>query len=272
METIVVINQLDKLNRYVYFDSYLLANKKFSSFYYQSLNQVETEKAINQIKRNNKKVYLLIDRVLFNEEIEQVKKYICKMEKLDVDGYFFSDLGVLKLLQDLNLIEKGIYYSQTQIVSALELKTFAKYGLKSAFVSKDYPLKNIIKNASKYPLGVNIFGYRNLFYSRRLLLSAYKDEFNLKDKFSYSNKYTIREQKRTTKSLIYEDKNGTYVFTDYIDNHLNHIYDFSDAFVKMVLIDDNFIEEDLMEKVLNFFKDPSKIYQLSEKEKDTYEQ
>ena len=58
METIVVINQLDKLNRYVYFDSYLLANKKFSSFYYQSLNQVETEKAINQIKRNNKKVYL----------------------------------------------------------------------------------------------------------------------------------------------------------------------------------------------------------------------
>ena len=272
MEKIITLDSINKLNRYVYFDAYLLVNKSFSAFHNKSLKDATCLRLIKKIHSLNKKAYMLLDRVLFNDEIEELKTLILKLEEVKCDGYFVSDLGAIQMLLDLGLNDKIIYYSQTQIVSKLEYSAYKKLGIKGIFVSKDYPFENLIECAKENKgIGINIYGYRNLFYSRRGLLSAYQDEYALKGRFTHSDKYLIREQKRTTKSIIYEDEHGTYVFTDYIDSHLNEIHDFDEYDINYVLIDDNFVKEELMEKVLNFIKDPSHPYIYSKEEKDTYE-
>lgn len=273
MEKVITLDELSKLSIYSYFDGYLLVIKKFSAFHFNQMNKKDTITAIKIIHDLGKKAYLLIDRIFFNDELKELKKFILELNKYHPDGYFFSDIGVLQLLLDLKLNDKGIYYSQTNIVSSLELSAFNDFNLKCIFVSKDYNYQNLIKNLPIINnIGVNIFGYRNLFYSRRLLLSSYKEEYKLKDRLSNSNKYLIKEQTRETKSIIYEDKYGTYVFTDYIDNHLNEMFDLTDAGVSMLLFDDNFIEEENINRLLNFLQNPEKKYQLQGKEKDTYEE
>ena len=272
MEKIITLDKVSKLDRYVYFDAYLLVNKSFSAFHNLTLSDESTIRMVKRIHKLNKKAYVLLDRVLFNDELVELKELVNKLEEVNCDGYFISDLGAINMLKEMGLNNKTFFYSQTQIVSKLEYKAYNTYKFKGIFVSKDYPLDNLIKCANENTgVGVNIYGYRNLFYSRRALLSAYKDEYNLKGKFTQSSSYLLREQKRTTKSIIYEDKHGTYVFTDYIDSHLNEIHELEDNHVEYILIDDNFVEEEQMERVLDFIKEPSSLYVHSSKEKDTYE-
>lgn len=272
MEKIITIDQLSKINSYTLFDSYLFVDKKFASFHLKGLSNRSILSSIGLAHSLNKKAYVLLDRVLFNDELEDLKVYLYKLEEKGCDGYFFSDLGVLSLLKEMGILGKGIFYSQTQIVSSLELESYASLGLKGVFVSNSLPLDDIFKASMRNLVGVNVFGYRNLFYSRRLLLSAYKDEFNLKGKFIDSSKYLIREQKRESKSIIFENQYGTYVFTSYIDNHINQIAKFLDHHVSYILFDDNFIKPSLMEKVIAYLSCPQGRYSFSEKEVDTYEQ
>ena len=86
-----------------------------------------------------------------------------------------------------------------------------------------------------------------------------------------AGKYLIREQKRENKSIIFENDYGTYVFTSYIDNHINHLAKLDENHVTMVLFDDNFVDPKLFEKVINYITSPKGLFVLSEGEADTYE-
>lgn len=270
MEKIVTIDKLDKIDDYLIFDSFLVVSKKYACFHLNGLCDRTIIRLIDEIHKKGKKAYVLLDRVMFNEDLENLKIYLYKLEEKECDGYFCSDLGVLRLLYEMGIIKKCIYYSQTQIVSTLELKSYLDLGIKSVFVSKDLPLEDILKVSKKLSLGVNVFGYRNLFYSRRKLLTSYKNEFNLNGKFSKSDKYKIRELKREAKSIIYEDFYGTYVFTSYIDNHINQLNCLNKNRVDYVLFDDNFVKKDLFMNVIDYLKNPVGIYPLSNEEVDTY--
>ena len=270
MEKIVTIDKLHKIDDYQVFDSFLIVSKKYSCFHLNGLCDRSILRLVDTIRERKKKVYVLLDRVMFNEDLENLKTLLYKLEERRCDGYFCSDLGVMRLLYEMNIINKCIYYSQTQIVSTLELKAYLDLGVKTVFVSKDLSLEDILKVSKKLSLGVNVFGYRNLFYSRRKLLTAYKDEFNLKGKFSKSDKYKIRELKREAKSIIYEDFYGTYVFTSYIDNHINHLATFYQKRVDYVLFDDNFVDKEKFMKVVEYLENPKGLYPLSSEEVDTY--
>ena len=104
MEKVVTIDSLSKIDSYTVFDSYLLVDKHFSSFHLKGLCSKTILRYINKIKSLNKKVYILIDRVMFNDDLEELKVYLYKLEEKEVDGYFFSDLGVLSLLKEMEIL------------------------------------------------------------------------------------------------------------------------------------------------------------------------
>ncbi len=254
METIVSIDSEYKIDRYSMFNSYLLVNKNFSCFHFYSLSNQKCIDMIDKIHTLNKKAYILLDRVMFDEDIYKVKMYVKDLIKHDIDGYFISDLGLIELFKEIGLNEKVFYYSQTQIVSQMELDAFDSLNLKGVFVSKDYNLEQVLKISNKYSVGINVFGYRNLFYSKRQLLSAYKTEFNLNGKFYHSNKYLIKERKRTMRNPIFENKYGTYIFTHEPLNLLNHYNEIRNCKIKYILFDDNLIEyESFINVIKSFF-------------------
>ena len=271
MEKVITIDKKEKIEKYDIFDSYLLVNKNFSSFHKYGLSNNSCLELLNQIHKKNKKAYILIDRVYFNDDLKRLSRFINELEENSCDGYYFSDLGVYQLFNNLNLKHKLIYFSQTQIVSAMELESFLSLGIDSVYISKDLPLKSLENYQNNNKVGIVCFSYRNLFYSRRKLLSSYCEEYNL-PKYYSKNKYLIREQKRRQKNIIFEDRNGTYIFTDYIENHLNELDKFISLNIKSILFDDNFVEEEIVYKVLDYLNNPNEKYILDSKEKDTYEE
>lgn len=242
METIVTIDSECKIDSYSMFNSYLLVNKNFSCFHFHGLSNQKCIDLIDKIHSLNKKVYILLDRVMFDENIYKVKRYVKELINHNIDGYFISDLGLIELFKEIGLIGKVFYYSQTQIVSQMELDAFGSLNLKGVFVSKDYNLDHALKISNKYPAGINVFGYRNLFYSKRQLLSAYKAEFDEKGKFYHSDKYLIKEKKREIRNPIFENKYGTYIFTHEPLSLLNRYKEIKNSNIKYILFDDNLIE------------------------------
>lgn len=255
MEKIVTIDQENKINTYHFFDGYLLVNKKYSCFHFNHLSLNKCFKLTSEIHNMGKKAYLLIDRVLFEDDLINLKRTITRFEKVNIDGYFFSDLGVIPLLKELGILNKGIYYSQTQIVSEMELETFSNFGLKAIFASKEFPSESLFNIIGKYPLGINVYGYKNLFYSRRKLLSAYQDEFKEKGKYNHNNSFKIKEKKRDIKNIIFEDQYGTYIFTDYIDNQLDKLNMYQEKGLNYALLDDNLVSQDTFTNDLSFLNE-----------------
>lgn len=254
METIVTLDSECKIDRYSMFNSYLLVNKNFSCFHFHGLSNQKCIDLIDKIHALNKKVYILLDRVMFDEDICRIKRYIKELVKHQIDGYFISDLGLIELFKEIGLIEKVFYYSQTQIVSQMELDTFCSLKLKGVFVSKDYNIDHALKISNQYPIGINVFGYRNLFYSRRQLLSAYKSEFNEKGKFYQTDKYLIKEKKRDIRNPIFENKYGTYIFTHEPLSLFARFNEIKNSGVKYILFDDNLIDCDhFIDEIKPFF-------------------
>lgn len=274
MELLITINSLKEIDLFNKVDGYVINVDSYSSFYQNTCSIFHSYRIINKCKKNNKRVYVNLDAVFFNNDFSSLEEYIDRLEEKKIDGYFFSDLGLLKLLKNKDLIKKSVYFSQTQIVSSLEFETYSSLNLKACFVSKDLEYSYVLESAKKANLGLVLYGYHNLFYSRRKLLTSYKDEYDLKGKFNFSSAYTIREQKRTTKSIVYENNRGTSIFTDYIDNHLKEYIELENNQVSMVLIDTNFISRDtiltIIDKIEKIKKGEELTYLINELEKDSY--
>jgi collagenase-like PrtC family protease len=270
MEIVVTISKIDELEIFKNVNSFLVVSKYYASLEYSSACTKRMTKIINQINANNKNAYVLIDRLMFDEDYDALKSFILKMEKLNVKGYYFADLGVYDLLCKMNLKDKAIYYSQTQIVSTMEGKEYFSLGMKGIFASRYLPFNKVKELAKDVSLGIKIFGYHNLFYSRRKLMTDFKEEFEMKGKYSESNLYTIKEMKRDVKNIIFENEFGTYIFTDYIENHFDELEELKNSGLRYALIDTNLLDQDLINELVKIIDDNS--YQINSTKRiiDTY--
>lgn len=270
MEIIVTISNLEELETFKNVSSFLVVSKYFASLEYETACTIRMTKIINKINEDNKNAYVLIDRLMFDEDYESLKQFITKMEKLNVKGYFFADLGVYDLLSKMGLKDKAMYYSQTQIVSTMEGKEYFSLGMKGIFASRYLSYNKVKELAKDVSLGIKIFGYHNLFYSRRKLMTDFKEEFDMKGKYTSSSRYTIKEMKREVKNPIFENEFGTYIFTDYIDDHFDELKELEEVGLKYALVDTNLLDEELIKQLASKIEDYSYSINSTKRIIDTY--
>ena len=270
MELIVTISEINELELFSNASSFLINSKVYSSLEYKTAPTNTIFRLVKKIKDLNKKAYVLIDKLMFDEEYPNLLSFITKIEKEGVDGYFFADLGVYELLDELGLKDKAIYYSQTQIVSTMEGRQYFSLGMKGIFASRYLSYEKVKELIKDVNLGLRIFGYHNLFYSRRGLLTAYKEEFNLSGKYDRTDNYTIKEMKRDVKNPIFENDNGTYIFTDYIDNHFSELDELNSLGLSYGLIDTNLLDDSLKIQLNEALVNYSKEFNSEKRIIDTY--
>ncbi len=250
-ELIVTIDQEEKLKLYDYFSRYLLVSSSFSMGHLYGLDDDTIIRICNS--NTSKDLYLLVDRVLFDKDLKSLEELIVKT-KDNIKGYFFSDFSVFNILSRLGISNLGIYYSQTQIVSNLELEAFNDLGLESIFFSENATIQTIHHSRLDIKKGIMIYGYQNVFYSRRSLLSDFAKKTLQKSAFS-QDVYLIKDQKRDEKNYIFENEHGTYIFTDYIVNHFKELVEFINIGFNLLLVDDNLIETKDFMRIVDSLKE-----------------
>jgi U32 family peptidase len=144
---------------------------------------IDLKKVINLCHKNNVKAYLTLNSILYDNELNKLKKILTKVKKLKIDAVIASDFSVIDLANKLNIpIHLSTQMSISNFSAIKSLKKKYK-NIKSIILARELTLKQIktiIKKLKQNKINIKIetfiHGAMCVSVSGRCFLS--KDLFN----------------------------------------------------------------------------------------------
>ncbi len=185
-------------------DGLILPLKNYSVDYetYFTLNEIKTIR--NTFK---KEIFVVINKMIFNNEIEKISIILKELDSLNITGIFFYDLAILQLKQDLNLKIDLVWNATHMTTNYKTCDYYHEQGVKYAYLSNEITLKETleIKEKSQIIPMFTLIAYPPVAMSRRHLITNYNKMHNLEN-----NDYLEIEEKVTKeKYKVFENINGT---------------------------------------------------------------
>ena len=266
MNIIVKVNQYEDVFYLDNADGYLLSNNNFSYRYDHSFTLTQIKKINNYCKKNNKKIYLLVNKIFKDKDLESLEKYIKDTKDLDIDGYFFTDFAVFMILKSFNLENKSVFYHETFLRNSYDINTYQKYGIDKIICSKDMHIDDIshLDPNQKDKYGLLMFGYYPIYESYRKLVTNYINNNNLDKQIVDSHNLTIKEKTRDEHYRILEQKGISSVFADKIICNIEYVDRLKNN-IDMFVIDSLFFDKEYIKKIIDLLiKSNSTIVTIDE--------
>ena len=126
MEKIVYLKNINEIEKYIEFDSFLIESI-FSSCYQNIFLLDDIHKLVKFAHNVNKKVYLRADKILIEKEIMLLKKNkdILNM----VDGVFFEDFAFVDFFKENNIKTELIYFPYDAIGDKEDISAIMSMGI-----------------------------------------------------------------------------------------------------------------------------------------------
>ena len=90
---IITPSTIEEINLYKDADCYLLGNESFSVRYNHSYNENELKEAYKLIKSMNKEIYINVNKIFQETDLNNLKEYLKFLKELDVDAILLSYLN-----------------------------------------------------------------------------------------------------------------------------------------------------------------------------------
>ena len=182
-----------------------LENFSVDYFKYYSISDIKECR-----KSTDKLLYVVINKMIFNNELDNLLNILKKLENIKVDGVFFYDLAVLNLVKENSLNLNLIYNATHMVTNSDTINLYYELGVKGAYLSNEITKDEVlnIRNNTKSDLFILLLGNPVVAMSRRSLLTSY---FINKNKIK-EDIITIKEPKSGQEFLVKEDSNGTTFF------------------------------------------------------------
>ena len=188
-------------------DGIILPLENFSVDYFKYYSISD----IRECKNNTDKLcFVVINKMIFNRELDNLLKVLKELECIKVDGVFFYDLAVFNLVKE-NKININLIYNGTHMVTNSDtINLYYDLGVKGSYLSNEITKDEVlnIRGNTKSDLFILLLGNPVVAMSRRSLLTSY---FTNKNK-SKDVIITIKEPKSGQEFLVKEDNNGTTFF------------------------------------------------------------
>ena len=242
MELLVTLRHIESLEKILPFADGVILGSHFTNGYHLSLEEIT--QSVRFCRAFHKKVYIIMDDFISEDEKMLMYDYLDFIDGLNVDGIYFHDLGIYNAAKSYGLVSKLIYDGKTVMCNSLDTAFLLDKGIDSIVISREltYPeVKEILKNHSGR-IDLQIFGHLRMSYSRRHFLKNYFKQIG--KEYDYSGKETLSlvEEQREYKMPIIEDEDGTYIYTDYIFEMFNEICEVKND-IKRGIIDTLFIDD-----------------------------
>lgn len=243
MELLVTIRNKSNYEKLLALADGAIVGNRFTTSYHLDNNDIV--EINNYCKANNKKVYIVIDNFISEDELLSLNEYFYFIEGLNVDGIYFHDLGIYTIADSYGLKNKLIYDGKSVLCNSLDSAYMLSKGIDSVLISRELTLKeikDIVKN-NDGQVDLQIFGHIRLSYSKRKFLSNYFREINRE--YDYLNKESLFliEEKRDYKMPIVEDNDGTFIYSDFVVEMFEEMPELSSS-IKRGIVDTLFINDD----------------------------
>lgn len=217
------------------------------------------QELINLISnKKNSKIIILINKLFFEQEIESLTKYLKWISTLAIDGIMFHDFAIPQILFENNISNIPLIYNpETLITSYGQLEFYKDNNFKEVCLARELFYPEILEIGKQNKFGIKLQiqaqGYGFFMDSRWKLISnfekANKLNLNLKNKKLY-----LRELTRKLPNLIYEDDNGTHMYTGYQITTINILDKLKEAKIDTLRFDSFFNNEEQILQITKLYQ------------------
>lgn len=198
-------------------------------------------KKIIQNKKNTK-IWVNVNSFFYEPQIESLEKYLIEISKLDIDRVVFNDCAVPQINKELELGLSLHYNPSTLITSFGQFEFYNRNKFSSVSIANELFLPEVKTLANNKPknleLSIQVQGYVLIMHSRWNLVTNFKDYIDdIKDEYLRNKVIRIREETRQYHNHIYEDQNGTHMFTGYELCLIKYLKQFSELNIDYIFID-----------------------------------
>lgn len=154
-------------------DAVYLGGKKFGARKFaNNFDDQEMIEAINFVHLYNKKIYVTVNTIIYNDEIDECLNYIEFLHKNNVDALIMQDLGLIKLVRT-KFPNLEIHAStQAHNHNIENIKLLESLGVKRVVLAREVSLDEINKFDTNMELEIFIHGALCVSYSGCCLFSA----------------------------------------------------------------------------------------------------
>lgn len=201
-------------------DAVYLAGKEFGMRASQTnFDNEMLIKAVDYAHAHSVRVYLTINTLPRNDEIDKLPDYLKFIESIGIDAVIASDIGVLSLVRE-HIPSMEIHIStQAGIVNYQTCLAFYQMGARRVVLAREVPLDEIAQIREKIPddLDIEVFvhGAMCMSFSGRCLISNYltgrdanRGECAQPCRWGY---HLVEEKRPNDFYPIFEDEKGTYI-------------------------------------------------------------
>lgn len=193
---------------------------------------------VNSAHRIGLEVIIALNRMYTDEDINELEAYLNFLEPLNIDYYYYQDQGVFSVMKRRGLENKLIYNPDTLCANSNDIKVMESLGVFGCFLAKELTLEQMCTIAKKTKNSmVIVHGYLNMSYSKRLLLDNYMRVINKPNNLQNRYDLKLKEDTRDDFMPVYEDEQGTSIYTPYIQESFAEIKKLADSNVSYFFVD-----------------------------------
>ena len=221
----------------------------------------ELKAAVSYAKERGKKIYVTVNILARNYDIEKAEKYFRFLDNIGVDGAIVSDAGLVSLAREVAPMLKINLSTQASALNYKAVQFWKDQGVKRVILARELSLKEIAEIHEKVPdieIETFIHGAMCISYSGRCLLSDYRAG-------RPSNRgecvqacrwnYEIREKGSSGAFMeMEEDDRGTYILNSKDLNLSDYIAELSEAGVCSFKIEGRMKSEYYLATVVNAYR------------------
>jgi putative protease len=236
-------------------DIYIIGNEAYANRLPGSFELEDMKHAVELIQSHKKEVYVNLNLLIHDTDLQMVNEYLDFVKELDVDGVLFGDIAVYMYAKRKNLTHLLIYNPDTLNTNLYDPLFWNEKGIKGLTVAKEIIKDEVIEICKNSKIEVSIIGHGhlNMFHSRRPLIENFLlyNEEEYKEYINNRNLHLI-EQTRDESYPVFQDVHGTHIFREKSLMYFNEIKEIS-KYLDVFIIDSIFKDFEYTIEVVNTY-------------------
>lgn len=199
-------------------DAFVIGEQKFGLRLSGEFSVADVEEATKLVHAAGKKVYVSVNALFHNDRLEALDKYLLEMERIQVDGLYFGDPAVVVAVRELGITVPLMWSPETIATNWFQVNYWGERGSKRAYLARELSMEEVadIKEKAKTEIEMQVHGMTCMFQSKRSLLGnyyLYRDQAMEVENRKDNKNMFLHDKERKNKYPIYEDMNGTHIFS-----------------------------------------------------------
>lgn len=199
-------------------DAFVIGEQKFGLRLAGDFTVDEVREATKIIHAAGKKVYVAVNVLFHNDRLEALDVYLQQMQDIGVDALLFGDPAVVVAVRELGITTPLHWSPETIATNWFQCNYWGERGATRAVLARELSMEEVLetKEHANVAIEVQVHGMTCMFQSKRSLLGnyfLYRDEVMEVENRKDNRNMFLHDKERKNKYPIYEDMNGTHIFS-----------------------------------------------------------